>query len=331
MKASWWGVALTYVGAVVGAGFASGQEIYQFFTRFGAKGIMGIGVAGALFGVLGYLALERGRRGTRTGFTAFLADMYPPCLIHVAEGVTTAFLVVGLGVVAAGGGAAMFQLAGFPHLSGAALTTAAIIGVVALGTRSVIRANSVLVPYLILLVVIIGVLTWSNPSGVGPAPVHAGWLLSALLYLSYNIFTGIVVLLGVGRTLGSRRQSAVAAMTGAGILSALAFLEHHALSRIAVIGALPLVDIATGIHPAWGVLFGVSLWIALFTTGVAEAYALCEQYGSRILWLVSGTFLFGWFGFDKLVQTLYPVMGVVAVLLWIPLVFRRPKRDLPGG
>ncbi|WP_313778443.1 hypothetical protein [Paenibacillus larvae] len=29
-------IAFTYVGTVVGAGFASGQEILQFFTRYGA-------------------------------------------------------------------------------------------------------------------------------------------------------------------------------------------------------------------------------------------------------------------------------------------------------
>lgn len=46
-------VAATYVGAVMGAGFASGQEIQQFFTRFGRWGLVGIVVSALLFLSLG--------------------------------------------------------------------------------------------------------------------------------------------------------------------------------------------------------------------------------------------------------------------------------------
>ncbi len=331
MKVSWLGVALTYVGAVVGAGFASGQEIYQFFGRYGQIGIVGIAVAGSLFGVLGYLALERGRRGRTGGFVSLWASWYPPWLIRVAEGVTTAFLIIGLGVVSSGGGAAINQTAGAPRLLGALMTTVAVVLVVASGTRSVVRVNALLIPYVMVMVLMIGVLNWRHPTVSRPVAPPGQWLMSALLYLSYNIFTGIMVLLGVGRSLTSRRQSGLAAFLGAAVLSLLAFVEHHTLTTLPAIGALPLVDAAARTHQALAILFGLCLWVALFTTGVAEAYALREQYGSPILWLITATFLFGLLSFDRLVQVLYPAMGMVAVLLWIPLVYRGPKRGVPGG
>lgn len=330
MKSSWWGVALTYVGAVVGAGFASGQEIYQFFGRYGYDGVAGIVLAGIAFAVLGYLALERGRRDGITRFGELLDAVYPPWLVRLTEGITAAFLLVGLGVVSAGGGAAAAQVAHIPVLAGAALTTAAIGVVVARGVDSVVSANAVLIPYLIGLVVLVAVLTWVHPVRLAPPGGRPGWALSALLYLSYNIFTGIMVLLGIGPSLGSARNSWRAAIMGAGILSGLAILEHHTLLRSGAWGALPMVDIATGIHPTWGVLYSVSLWIALFTTGVAGAYALLAQYGRWILWAVGATFLFGLLGFEHLVASLYPIMGIVAIVLWIPLIYR-PKRTFPGG
>lgn len=252
MKSSWLGIALTYVGAVVGAGFASGQEIYQFFGRYGANGLLGIALAGILFGVLGYLALERGRKYGVTKFGDLLKTAYPPWVVRLAEGVTTAFLFIGLGVVSAGGGAAAFQLAGLPILAGAALTTAAIILVVALGRDSVVRANSVLMPYLICLVVLVALLTWSHAAVPRTAVGGPRWVLSALLYLSYNIFTGIMVLLGVGPSLRTSRDSLWAAGVGAIILSGLAALEHHALVRAPSLGALPMMDIASRIHGTWG-------------------------------------------------------------------------------
>ena len=41
-------VAFAFVGVVVGAGFATGQEIFQFFTSHGAYSISGIIVTGLL-------------------------------------------------------------------------------------------------------------------------------------------------------------------------------------------------------------------------------------------------------------------------------------------
>ena len=35
-------IIFTIIGALVGAGFASGQEIYLFFYRYGTNGIFGI-------------------------------------------------------------------------------------------------------------------------------------------------------------------------------------------------------------------------------------------------------------------------------------------------
>jgi uncharacterized membrane protein YkvI len=42
-------VAFAYIGTVVGAGFASGQEILQFFSYFGYWGLVGLLLAAGLF------------------------------------------------------------------------------------------------------------------------------------------------------------------------------------------------------------------------------------------------------------------------------------------
>ena len=42
-------IAGAFVGVIVGAGFASGQEILQFFTSFGVYGLIGCVVAGLTF------------------------------------------------------------------------------------------------------------------------------------------------------------------------------------------------------------------------------------------------------------------------------------------
>ena len=54
-------VAATYIGTVVGAGFATGQEILQFFSRFGPLGLAGILVSAFLFILFGYIIMYIGR------------------------------------------------------------------------------------------------------------------------------------------------------------------------------------------------------------------------------------------------------------------------------
>lgn len=46
-------VAATYIGTVVGAGFATGKEIVQFFTQYGSMGLFGILISGLFFIWLG--------------------------------------------------------------------------------------------------------------------------------------------------------------------------------------------------------------------------------------------------------------------------------------
>jgi len=46
-------VAAVYIGTIVGAGFATGQEVLQFFNRFGIWGLGGLAVATILFIVSG--------------------------------------------------------------------------------------------------------------------------------------------------------------------------------------------------------------------------------------------------------------------------------------
>lgn len=52
MRARWTGafqIAAVYVGTVVGAGFATGREIAEFFTKYGFLGFLGILIAGYIF------------------------------------------------------------------------------------------------------------------------------------------------------------------------------------------------------------------------------------------------------------------------------------------
>ncbi len=51
-------VAFVIIGALIGAGFASGQEIYLFFFSYGKEGIWGILISSSLLGIMIYQSLK---------------------------------------------------------------------------------------------------------------------------------------------------------------------------------------------------------------------------------------------------------------------------------
>ena len=65
---------LTFViiGTLVGAGFASGQEIYTFFFSYGIKGIIGIIISSIITGSIIYFCLEIIRKNKIENYKDFI-------------------------------------------------------------------------------------------------------------------------------------------------------------------------------------------------------------------------------------------------------------------
>ena len=51
-------IVFLIIAALIGAGFASGQELYVFFYSYGAKGLLGVLVCSFIFGYVAYKVLK---------------------------------------------------------------------------------------------------------------------------------------------------------------------------------------------------------------------------------------------------------------------------------
>ncbi len=316
------GVALAYAGAVVGAGFASGQEIYQFFSRHGTAGAVGVLAAGVGFAVLGALALAAGASGT-TNFEALLHSLYPRSAVGILSLGGTLFLGIGLVVVTAAAGQAVQDVTGLNAHLMALASLIGILWVARRGADGVMRASWILVPLLLVIAVAVALLSPGRTVAAGAG----GWWVSAGLYVSYNLFTGLMVLLGLGPRLAHRREAWWAAGIGAALLTATALVLHRAVLAMDFIGAFPLLDAAHRLGGLWPLLYAAALYAALFTTGVSEAFALSERFGAKA-WVALLAWPASWMGFAVLVGGLYPVMGALAVLFWLPLLRWAPRPRL---
>ena len=134
-------VALAFVGLIVGAGFATGQEMIQYFTSFGAVGIWGAVISGLLVTAAGSVTLLLGSYFMAESHSKVFGNVAHPWLSRFLDwSVTFTLFSVGF-VMIAGAGSTLEQQFGLPTWIGAGLMA---VLVLAAGQLDVDRVSSII-------------------------------------------------------------------------------------------------------------------------------------------------------------------------------------------
>lgn len=107
----------SYVATVIGSGFATGQEIMQFFSFYGLSGIIACLVSMALFAFLGMEVLNRGRLVKPKDSTKIFSLYTGKTIGKFLDWFVPAFLFAVLVVMISGSGATLSEYYGLsPHV-----------------------------------------------------------------------------------------------------------------------------------------------------------------------------------------------------------------------
>lgn len=323
-------LAAVYAGSIVGAGFATGQEIWQFFGVFGSWGRWGVVLASTLLAVLGTLSLQICRRQATADYAAFLDVLLGSRLAVWIDMVVAVFLAMSTGLMLAASRALFQEYLGLPGWLGVLVTGAILVVAVWGRQRSLVAAQSLLVPFLLAVTGAIAVGVLASAEGLSADRMATGswvggsWVQAAVLYACYNLVLGIVVLAGLGTDLQPGEEWA--GLIGGVMVGFMAFTMEEALRAGAerVAGtAIPMLHLASALHPLWGWLYTLALWAAILTTASATVYALATRLSSRsrlsyqvvCLLIIAGAVLVSQYQFVLLVGTLYPMMGYLGLVL----------------
>ncbi len=107
-------VVSIYVGAVIGAGFATGQEIMQFFILHGSAGLKGAILAALLFAYLGGLVMFLSVSMQSCSYTRLLKFLIGAGAGRFMDILNLFMLLGGLSVMMAGSGAVLSEHMGLP-------------------------------------------------------------------------------------------------------------------------------------------------------------------------------------------------------------------------
>lgn len=320
-------VASTYVGAVMGAGFASGQEIQQFFVRFGYWGLAGIVLSTFLFSFLGLGMLELQDRWQISSYRDFFNHLMGSKLGWWADRLVSVLLFIGMVAMISGSGALFNEYLEISSWIGVLLTGCVITLALWFRGEGVLWINSVLIP--LKFVACLGIATAAivlAAAGDGegipivpPIMVH-NWAVSAILYVSFNLTLAIVVFASLGRAV-QKPGARLGAVLGGVALGLFAFVIGASLLRFPDIWGLeiPMVAVAgkLGDWPAF--FYVVVLWLAMITAAVGNGFSLVSRvaetkkygYGDTVLALMCMLIPLAGVRFSQIVQFVYPLFGYI--------------------
>lgn len=331
----------TFAGCFLGAGYVSGQELWQFFGSFGKVGFVGIAVAAVLLSAFGIVL-------TRYVQLTGISDMDKVVIKKdnkILRGIFVAlevFFLFGIFVImTAGVGAMLEQVYGINHLFGSATFVLLVALIAITGMSGMVTAFSVTVPALVIMSAVIFAVSGAeigfNSLNFTPSPIEnpllQNWFVSAIVFVSYNLFASIGILTPIGKAV-EKKRTLYTGIIGGGVLLfiiALGIMLTMAIHTESVNEQLPMLSAAQKLSPVFAVIFSVLLFGGMFGTSVSSVFAIDEFVKSRfnvskkisvliILLLSVLSFAGSVVGFDKLIGIVYPVCGYLGVTALVLIV-----------
>ncbi len=334
-------LAATYLGAVVGAGFASGQEHLHFFGQFSPGGGIGVMLAGLLFVLFGVLLADLAARYGTSSPGELLGHVVGKALAPPVDVLLATFMFCSVAVMLAGSGALFREQVGLASNVGVGLTAAVTMIATRGGIDGLLYLNTLMSPVLlgapILTALLSLVWAWRGilrpPCSPGPDVALANslipaWPIASVLYVSYNLLLVVGIFASMGDEFGDARCARRGATLGGLALAVFMVALHITLT---VHGddmwqqEVPMLTAASYFGPLLRAAYSTCLWFAMVTTAVTACFSLARRLEGRlgishralavVVTVVAG--LLAQYGFANLVSRLYPVFGY----LGLPLVF----------
>jgi uncharacterized membrane protein YkvI len=338
-----WKIAATYIGAVVGAGFASGQELSQFFMGYGAAaGRCAIICSGLLFAVWGAWVCRCSSRRKLASYAGYLHYLLGGAGALCADVAITLYLFCSLFIMLSAGNALFAGHLGLTPGWGGIFTGIMVLAVLWGGLSSLVFFTAWLVPLKFLICLAVYILTrgmsgLAPQAGTGPiTPIFPHWIGATLFYTGFNMLTAIVVLIPLSQraTAGKYVVGNLLAGLGLGVFALLIFQILLPFRGQVAGWEMPMLVVAGRAHPGLQWFYFAVLWAAILSSAVVSCYGVAIRlrrylaYRPAVMAILALSLLLSRFQFSFLVRLIYPLAGGVGVLLLIAQIVRGSRSFL---
>ena len=330
---------LLLVGTMVGAGFASGKEIATIFLSSHSYAILGLLLSNILTGIIIYKVIQLVQENHIQNYQQLLLSITPQkytFLGMIFNSIINLFLLASFYIMIAGFATYIAQKAALPLFIGIAM--ALIITYLACrgNIQSLTNMNKLLMPLLILVVIHIWLQSVDNSIVENLfLQLSEGNVIDscvkAVLYSSYNSIVLIPIIIEIAKH--AKQKGKTIAIGTSAILFVLSYCITTLLYQPATPSLLAkdllLLEVVQIVQPNCTTIYGIMIAIAMITSAIAAIYGYLQnitktqtQYNRWLGILCITAIPIAYIGFSNLINTLYPVFGIIGCVQ-IVLLFRK--------
>lgn len=340
------------IGFVYGAGFASGQEIMQFFSSLGFAGSMIAGFTAMLiFAWYSAVIMEDSRKLQLTDSNKIFEFYCGKYLGKFFEWFIPfiTFLVVSLMI--SGAGAAVAEHYGISSSVGRMGMAIITYATVLLGLNKLVEIIGKIGPVIILLTILMGIVAIvQNPQGILQADeiiknidiprTSSIPLWSGILYAAFSITALVPFLAGMGKSANNRKEAIYGGMLGGILLMAGGIiLNLGVLANISDVfdKEIPSLAVAGQIFPIIASIFVIMLLAGIYTTAVPMFWTAINRISTdhksrKYKVTASIAIVLAYFGgqlkFSTLIGILYPFLGYVGLVIILCMIYTKYIKNI---
>ncbi|WP_054951114.1 YkvI family membrane protein [Numidum massiliense] len=330
-----WKICFTIVGTNIGAGFASGREIWEFFGSYGLQSTAYLLFSMALFALSSMIILWVSWKEQTDHYYSLLKVVMGERAAKYFDGLILLYLIASSLVMYAGSGATFTQW-NWSYLLGSSLLAIAVWTILFFDVQGILSLNVMVMPILtVILCIVCLVFLRQHTEQPDPGAANLPWLPvwpSAVTYTALNVIPLMAVLATFGKKIQHPLEIAIAGGGSALCLGAVGVMLNAALLRIEHLIPLydiPLFALIESYSPLWIGIVSLILWLAIYTTAVSNVYGAVfriKSWTTAPPWLLAlmlsvGMIPLAQFGFAKLLGVIYPLYGVVNMIVLAMIMF----------
>lgn len=334
-------IAFAYVGVLTGAGLASGQELMQYFIRFGISGIIGVLIVGILHMIFGRIILSLGSYFLASDHSEVLDKITHPWIVKFLDlGLILTCFILGF-VMIAGAGSNLNQQFGIPVWVGALICSLMILLISQFDFNKVSSIIGAFTPLIVGFIFLGTIYTFlftnvnlkeATDIAINQPTSLPNVFVSTVNYFSMCIITGCSMAFVLGGEEFNQKIASNGGRIGGAITGIITFISAITLyTQIKMVQGsdLPMQLLINNIHPILGTLMSLIIYGMIFNTGISLYYSLARRVGGEkrtkfnisLLILVSIGFMLSFLGFKKLVGLMYPIIGYIGLILIIVMFY----------
>lgn len=321
-------ICFVIIGTIIGAGFASGKEIYSFFCVYGIYGLFGLLVSNLIIGLvifMSFIIISRNNIKTYSEFINFLVNN-KKILSYSITNIMNIFLLISFIVMCAGFGAYFLQEFNLPVFFGAIVISVLAFITFFNNINGIIKINSILIPILILLVILLGYkcnIMFFKPFALVTSSNYI-WIIKSILYASYNSIMLVPILINLRNFIKKEKDIKIVAFFTMFFMIIMSVIIYIILCiNMPMINEIdiPIVYIANSFGVVFKLLYGFVILTAIFTTATSSGFSFLnnvaknkKQYFTFSILMCSVAVCFSNIGFSNLLNLLYPILGFLGLI-----------------